>query len=489
MITEWDTELKDLDDEFMRLVNGTAEELSEYVANLVIKYHVKVCKQWLNIAQDMRTKVYSPQQEHEIDILDLKCKDWGFHLRELFGPRLGCGDYGHLVIKHIPMLMRVFRSTKQYLNQGLEAAHSYQKTIYARSTSHDGPQGYASSLEQILVNFYTEKMLHSRLCFREALKSSEMGVFLEKDLDMFSKACYFHGLPQLASVNLQHLEDLILQVKACLRVQVERIEEETIEDTPPSSYEKSTETEASTFVDNACQTEELFYVDMITQTEPFLDSLENKILELEAKTETLSKQKEDIESKLFKIDQFSSKPSAVAFYTGFTNYETFLVIFNYIDKTLNTGHQLQLTMKILITHEIIIRSGFLGMPFQDKDLVMADKGFTVDDLLLPKEYMRFYFDYLYEERVLPSVKIRVDKGTETGVMGTMHCFLRAKHGDMEDPSDSVVFGPSTQNKIERWWRELLERMERFFKKQLSSLIENGDYDSSDEIDRLKNTNY
>lgn len=80
-------------------------------------------------------------------------------------------------------------------------------------------------------------------------------------------------------------------------------------------------------------------------------------------------------------------------------------------------------------------------------------------------------------------KIRVDKGTETGVMGTMHCFLRAKHGDMEDPSDSVVFGPSTQNKIERWWRELLERMERFFKKQLSSLIENGDYDSSDEIDR------
>ena len=79
--------------------------------------------------------------------------------------------------------------------------------------------------------------------------------------------------------------------------------------------------------------------------------------------------------------------------------------------------------------------------------------------------------------------LRVDRGTETDVMATIHCFLREKHGDLEDPTDAVLYGPSTQNKIERWWRYLHERMERFFKDQLKSLVESGEYDSSDKIDR------
>ena len=57
-----------------------------------------------------------------------------------------------------------------------------------------------------------------------------------------------------------------------------------------------------------------------------------------------------------------------------------------------------------------------------------------------------------------------------------------KHGDWDDPLDAILYGPSTQNKIERWWRELLERMERFFKEQLTFLVESGDYDSSDQND-------
>jgi len=75
--------------------------------------------------------------------------------------------------------------------------------------------------------------------------------------------------------------------------------------------------------------------------------------------------------------------------------------------------------------------------------------------------------------VLPDY-IHIDRGTETDIMSTMHCFLRTKHGDLEDATKSVLYGPSTQNKIERWWRELLDRMERFFKKQLSTLVEDGD---------------
>ena len=84
--------------------------------------------------------------------------------------------------------------------------------------------------------------------------------------------------------------------------------------------------------------------------------------------------------------------------------------------------------------------------------------------------------------VLPE-NIRIDRGTETDIMRTMHCFLRDKHGNLEDATESVLYGPSTQNKIERWWRELLDRMERFFKKQLSTLVEDGDYDSTNKQDR------
>ena len=55
------------------------------------------------------------------------------------------------------------------------------------------------------------------------------------------------------------------------------------------------------------------------------------------------------------------------------------------------------------------------------------------------------FDYLYETRVMAAM-LRVDRGTETGVMATLHSFLRRHHGDL-DPSDSVVYGPSTENQV------------------------------------------
>lgn len=74
--------------------------------------------------------------------------------------------------------------------------------------------------------------------------------------------------------------------------------------------------------------------------------------------------------------------------------------------------------------------------------------------------------------VLPD-RIRVDRGTETGIMATIPSYLRALFGDIEDGTECVLYGPSTQNKIERWWKELLERMERFSKSQLSTLVEDG----------------
>ena len=84
--------------------------------------------------------------------------------------------------------------------------------------------------------------------------------------------------------------------------------------------------------------------------------------------------------------------------------------------------------------------------------------------------------------VLPH-RLRVDKGAETMDLATMHSYLRSEHGDLEEATDSILYGPSTQNKIERWWRELLERMEQYFKEQLNELVEEGEYDPNDLNDR------
>ncbi len=44
---------------------------------------------------------------------------------------------------------------------------------------------------------------------------------------------------------------------------------------------------------------------------------------------------------------------------------------------------------------------------------------------------RWYLDYLFETRAIASF-LRMDKGTETGVMATMHVFLRRNHDDTAD---------------------------------------------------------
>lgn len=79
------------------------------------------------------------------------------------------------------------------------------------------------------------------------------------------------------------------------------------------------------------------------------------------------------------------------------------------------------------------------------------------------------------ELVMPA-RLRLDKGTETVDMATMHSYLLSQHFGIEDSENCVIYGPSTENRIERWWKELLERLERFFKDQLSTLLEEGDYE-------------
>lgn len=74
-----------------------------------------------------------------------------------------------------------------------------------------------------------------------------------------------------------------------------------------------------------------------------------------------------------------------------------------------------------------------------------------------------YNSHIYSH-ILPH-RLRLDKGTETGVMATIHCYQRNKVDDVDDAIDTILYGPSAQNKIERWWQELLERLEQYFKEQ------------------------
>ncbi len=63
----------------------------------------------------------------------------------------------------------------------------------------------------------------------------------------------------------------------------------------------------------------------------------------------------------------------------------------------------------------------------------------------PKIVGRWYFEHLYETKIIAQ-NLRIDKGTETGDMATMHAFLMSELG-AEDPVLSVVYGPSTSNQV------------------------------------------
>ena len=80
-----------------------------------------------------------------------------------------------------------------------------------------------------------------------------------------------------------------------------------------------------------------------------------------------------------------------------------------------------------------------------------------------------YLNYLFDTEMLP-VNLRMNRGTETGKLVTIHVCLLNQHGLMDDTTDSIIYGPSTSNKIERWWRDLHERLEAFFKEQLTTVL-------------------
>ena len=100
----------------------------------------------------------------------------------------------------------------------------------------------------------------------------------------------------------------------------------------------------------------------------------------------------------------------------------------------------------------------------------------------PRMIGKKYLEYLCREKMMPSF-LRIDKGTDTGKMATVHVYLINKFEVMDDPVEAVIYGPSTSNEIERWWRDLHERLENYFKIQLTQLLRDRQYDPHNILDR------
>ena len=67
----------------------------------------------------------------------------------------------------------------------------------------------------------------------------------------------------------------------------------------------------------------------------------------------------------------------------------------------------------------------------------------------PKLVGRWYLEHLLETRTI-SRMIKLDKGAEIGVMATMHAYFRTNHSDIDDPVDTILYGPSTSNQVTRF---------------------------------------
>jgi hypothetical protein len=65
----------------------------------------------------------------------------------------------------------------------------------------------------------------------------------------------------------------------------------------------------------------------------------------------------------------------------------------------------------------------------------------------PRVVGRWYLEHLMESKTIARM-IRLDRGTETNTMATIHAFLRRNDEDT-DAIDTVLYGPSTANQVRK----------------------------------------
>ena len=86
-----------------------------------------------------------------------------------------------------------------------------------------------------------------------------------------------------------------------------------------------------------------------------------------------------------------------------------------------------------------------------------------------------YWKYICETKKIPNV-LHIDRGTETGKLATMQAFLM-------NTTETVLYGPSTSNKLERWWSDMRKRREKLVKHQLCNRLEANDSNPHNPLDR------
>ena len=55
---------------------------------------------------------------------------------------------------------------------------------------------------------------------------------------------------------------------------------------------------------------------------------------------------------------------------------------------------------------------------------------------IPELVALWYFEFVYKTRVIPNY-ICIDKGSKTGTIATMHCFLCRQHSDVETDEEAA----------------------------------------------------
>eukprot|EP00794_Sanderia_malayensis_P013103 gene13103-14447_t len=59
---------------------------------------------------------------------------------------------------------------------------------------------------------------------------------------------------------------------------------------------------------------------------------------------------------------------------------------------------------------------------------------------------KWHLEYLFATGAMPTF-IRMDRGSETGTMATIHAYLHNKLNTNIDPADCMIYGPSTSNQV------------------------------------------
>ena len=85
-----------------------------------------------------------------------------------------------------------------------------------------------------------------------------------------------------------------------------------------------------------------------------------------------------------------------------------------------------------------------------------------------------YLNYRSKSKLLKYF-LRIDRGTETGKMCSIHAFPSDHVSCQDSPLDSIIYGPPTSNKIEPFWRDLHRRLEKYLRTIMRTLLERNEY--------------